>query len=86
MNRPAGWYRNLDDRRQHGYWNGEAWVDPDDLASPADVLDEIEEGHEIETTVVVEEPQTGHGGRPDDAPDRGRPLSKPYGQRRPAKS
>jgi hypothetical protein len=35
-NNPAGWYRNLRDRRQHGYWDGEAWVDPHDLAPTSD--------------------------------------------------
>ena len=35
-NNPAGWYRNLDDSRQHGYWDGEDWVDPHDLALPSD--------------------------------------------------
>jgi hypothetical protein len=37
--KPAGWYRNLGDRRQHGYWDGDAWVDPPDLAPPSDTPD-----------------------------------------------
>jgi len=27
-NKPAGWYRNAADRRQHGYWDGGAWAEP----------------------------------------------------------
>jgi hypothetical protein len=34
-NKPAGWYRNPDDPRQHAYWNGEAWVDPSELEPPS---------------------------------------------------
>ncbi len=49
-NKPAGWYRNSDDRRQHGYWDGFAWDEtpadgttssaadldhPDELEAPA---------------------------------------------------
>ncbi len=38
-NQPPGWYRNLDDRRQHGYWDGDGWVDPHDVAPPAEVAE-----------------------------------------------
>ena len=27
-NKPPGWYRKATDRRQHGYWDGGAWVEP----------------------------------------------------------
>ena len=39
-NKPAGWYRNTGDRRQHGYWDGNAWVDPleEDAVSAEDVI------------------------------------------------
>jgi hypothetical protein len=41
-NMPAGWYRNSDDRRQHGYWDGFAWDKPidDATAEPANDPDE----------------------------------------------
>jgi hypothetical protein len=37
-NKPAGWYRNSEDPRQHGYWDGLAWVEPpvEDLPAEAD--------------------------------------------------
>ena len=39
-NKPAGWYRNSDDRRQHGYWDGSAWDEPgdNDTTAPANDL------------------------------------------------
>ena len=42
-NKPAGWYRNTGDRRQHGYWDGRAWVDAEDAPEP-----DGEREHELE--------------------------------------
>ncbi len=38
-NKPAGWYRNSDDRRQHGYWDGFAWDQPPEDDSTASTND-----------------------------------------------
>jgi hypothetical protein len=43
-NKLAGWYRNLDDRRGHGYWNGDDWVGPHDLAPPNNAPEDPPEG------------------------------------------
>ena len=46
-NKAVGWYRNSEDRRQHRYWDGSAWDDPDDddttaTANDLDLPDEPE--------------------------------------------
>jgi hypothetical protein len=42
---PAGWYRKPDDRRQHGYWDGNVWLEPHEVDSEieSDVGIEAEE-------------------------------------------
>ena len=38
--KPAGWYRNANDRRQHCYWDGFAWVDPSPIDGQSGVTQE----------------------------------------------
>lgn len=54
--KPAGWYRNSTDRRQHDYWDGESWVDLGDVG-PVEEARKPHEGDTLElaggTTVQV---------------------------------
>jgi hypothetical protein len=56
-NKPAGWYRNSDDRRQHGYWDGFAWDQPidDDTTTPESDLDAPDGPDEPEAAAAPED-------------------------------
>jgi len=58
-NKPAGWYRNSEDRRQHGYWDGLAWDTPsdEDTTAAANDLDVPDDPIEPDQPEVSAAPQ-----------------------------
>ena len=50
-NKPAGWYRNSDDRRQHGYRDGSAWDESPDDGTTSPVAD-LDHPDELEATAA----------------------------------
>lgn len=41
LNKPAGWYRRSTDTRQHGYWDGQGWDEPE-ADDPMAVLSRVD--------------------------------------------